>query len=418
MQLIVLYRAFRSYDIFIMTYIIRISLFQNGERLPVLLYEETWQPVVLPLRYIVDERRDTKQAGTIEREIRVIKWLYEWADRREINLEEFLRAGKTFRPGEITGFCRYLRSLRNGKVIGSIGGSVENSVSVLSPQTFNSYINVAQAFLSWAAREFIPRSTPEREVRMSVTEAKDKIQRAFLTNRMGGRNAQKMGLTPEEVSQLRRVIKPGSADNPFKPSYQFRNQLIVELFLNTGIRRGELLKLKINHLPQGAKQTLTVMRFPDDISDPRRYEPQVKTLGREIPIPKSLAKDLWQYVQNHRVKGKHQFLFTSHRGGVPLNLFAVNAIFAFLVEKCFPQLKGKLHPHVLRHTFNDSLVREGKEMGWSDQQIEKTQKYLNGWSENSLMPERYTHRTIQIQAMELAEKYQESLYAESKENEF
>lgn len=362
------------------------------------------------MRYIVEERRDIRQVGTIEREVRVIKWLYEWADNCRINLEEFLRAGKLFSAGGITGLCRYLRTLRNSKVVGAVGASVE----ILSPTTFNSYLNVVQAFLSWAAREFIPNNTPEREIRLAVENARDKIKRAFLTNRMGGRTAHKTGLTEEELTLLRNAIDPQSPKNPFKPACCFRNKLIIDLLLHTGIRRGELLKLKIKHLPQGSKETLTIERLPGDKSDPRRNEPQVKTLGREIPLPKPFAKMLWEYVTNHRIKGNHQFLFTSHRRGAPLNLSTVNSIFARLVEKRLPHLKGKLHPHILRHTFNDNFVRKGKELGWSDEKIKKTQKYLNGWSENSAMPEHYTRLTIQMEAAELIEKYQLSLYGDEK----
>jgi integrase len=393
-----------------MKYVTRISLFESGERFPVLLYEDTFQPVILSLRYVVEERRDTRQVGTIEREVRVIKWLYEWTDNRGINLEEFLRAGKLFSAGEITGFCRYLRTLRNSLVVGAVGGSAE----ILSPSTFNSYLNVVQAFLTWAAREFIPNNTPEEQIGIAVETARDKIKRAFSTNRMGGRTAHKIGLNEDELTELRSVIDPQSPKNPFKPACRFRNQLIILLFLLTGIRRGELLKLKINHLPQGSKQTLTVMRFPGDKSDPRRNEPQIKTLGREIPVQKPFAKMLWEYAEKHRVKGKHQFLFTSHQKGAPLNLLTVNSIFAQLVKKSLPHLKGRLHPHILRHTFNDNFVRQGKESGWSDARIEKTQKYLNGWSENSAMPEHYTRLTIQMEAAEIMEKYQMSLYEDEK----
>lgn len=393
-----------------MSYVVRISMFQSGERFPVLLYKENMQPVVLAMRYVVDERRDTKQSGTIERDVRVIRWLYEWADKLGFDLEQFLREGKTLSAGEITAFARYIRSLRNDSIAGSLNLKKDDSVSVLSPSTFNAYLNVTQDFLCWAARQFIPLNSSEEDIWHKVAEAKQKTSRAFLNNRMTGKNPAKLGLTPEEVSELRRVINLESPDNPFKPSYRFRNKLIVELFLTTGIRRGELLKLKLNHIPQGIKETLTVMRNPDDKDDPRRIEPQVKTLGREIPLPKDLTKELIEYMQKYRKRGRHQFLFTSHRGGAPLNVFAVNSIFAALVDKCFPHLKGRLHPHVLRHTFNDNLVSTGKHLGWSDSQIMQTQKYLNGWSENSLMPEVYTRRTIQMQAMELAEKYQDSLY--------
>ena len=53
-------------------------------------------------------------------------------------------------------------------------------------------------------------------------------------------------------------------------------------------------------------------------------------------------------------------------------------------------------------------------MGWSDAKIEKMQKYVNGWSENSAMPEHYTRLTIQMEAAELMEKYQMSLYEDEK----
>jgi hypothetical protein len=58
-------------------YFCRISIFPSGERFPVLLSVETCQPVVLPTRYVIDERRETKQTGTISRDIRVLGWFYE-----------------------------------------------------------------------------------------------------------------------------------------------------------------------------------------------------------------------------------------------------------------------------------------------------------------------------------------------------
>jgi integrase len=68
------------------------------------------------------------------------------------------------------------------------------------------------------------------------------------------------------------------------------------------------------------------------------------------------------------------------------------------------------HPHVLRHTFNQRLMEEVQTLGWSDDQRRKVQTYLNGWSDGSRMPEVYTRRLIEIQAMELAERYQATLY--------
>ncbi len=144
--------------------------------------------------------------------------------------------------------------------------------------------------------------------------------------------------------------------------------------------------------------------------DVRRNEPQVKTREREIPVPKPLAVELWRYAQKYRRPGRHPYLFTSHRGGVPLDAAGVNGIFSLLVKRCFPNLQGKLHPHILRHTFNNRLMDKALELGWSDDRRNKVQTYLNGWSENSSMPEIYTRRLVEAEAMVLAEKYQAELY--------
>ncbi len=392
-------------------YITHIALFSSGERFPVLLHEDTYQPVVLPTRYVVDERRETKQPGTIIRDLRVLGWLYGWCDQCGIDLEARLRQGGMLAVGEISGFCRYLRARRNTVLIGSIGPSGQGQCGLLSPVSFNSYLGVIEDFLVWAAYEFIPAAIPVSEVRDSVETAKERIRRAFRSNKLGGRSAeQRYGLSAEEVDALRLVVKPGAAQNPFKKPLQFRNYLIIELMLATGIRRGELLKIKLHHLPQGPKTTLTIEHSPDDASDPRRNEPHVKTREREIPLPKLLAIGLWDYVRRHRRRGNHSYLFTSQRAGAPLDAAGVNWIFDLLIKRCFPHLKGKLHPHVLRHTFNQRLMEEAQTLGWSDDQRRKVQTYLNGWSEGSRMPEVYTRRLIEIQAMELAERYQATLY--------
>jgi integrase len=322
-------------------------------------------------------------------------------------LDSRLRSGQLINASEIIGFCRYLRARRVVSIVGSINSNGEEQSSVLSPKTFNAYVHVVEDFLIWAADQF---SSASDVVRDQVSAAKERVKRAFRSLYIGGKSAPKEGLADEDLAELRKVIKPGAKQNPFKKTLQYRNYLIVELMLATGIRRGELLKLKISHLPQGPKTTLTIERSPDDRSDPRRREPQVKTREREIPIHKTLAIDLWKYVQAYRRKGKHPYLFTSNRDGMPLDAGGVNWIFSFLAKKCFPHLKGRLHPHIMRHTFNSGLLARSEALGWNDDQRQKVQKYLNGWTEESNMPEVYTRKIIAAKAMELAEEYQRTLY--------
>lgn len=396
-------------------YVCHTALFPTGERFPVLLYENSYQPVVLITRYVIDERREICQSSTLERDTRVLKWFYEWCDLSKIDIEERLRTGKTTAKAEVTGFCRYLRARRNEAIVGSIGthkGQGRSGSPVLSPKTFNSYIGVVESFLVWAAYEFIPVRTPEDAIRENLRSAIKSIKHVFRSVRKGGHTvSNRRGLTRAEVEEIRQIIKPGAARNPFKKSVQFRNYLIFELMLATGIRRGELLKIKLKHLPSGPKVTLSIVRSPDDRDDPRRNEPQVKTRIREIPLHKQLRVELWKYVQKHRKKsGRGHYLVTSLRGGGPLNLGGVNGIFSFLVKKQLPHFKGKLSPHTMRHTYNEWFVELADSLGWPEGRIKDVQRYLNGWSERSTMPVHYTRRVIEAQAMEIAEKFQDALY--------
>jgi integrase len=283
----------------------------------------------------------------------------------------------------------------------------------MSPETFNSYIGVIQDFLLWAAYEFIPTSTPEETVRETLRFAVNRLKRSFRSNLKAGKSIpNRCGLSPQEIEKIRAVIEPSATTNPFKKCVRFRNWLVFELMLATGVRRGELLKLKLQHLPVGSKTTLSIIRAPDDKADPRRHEPQVKTRIREIPLHKSLARMLWRYVEQNRcVNEKAQtYVFTGTRGD-PLSLGAINWIFSSVAKTRIPNLEGKLSPHTMRHTYNEQLVEIAESLGYTQKQTEEMQRYLNGWSEISAMPTRYTRRIIEVRAMEIAESYQSQLYA-------
>lgn len=380
----------------------------NGERLPLLLYRDSFQPAILATRYIINERREKRRVGTLLRDVRILEWFYEWSYNNGLDLESRLRQGNNLTPSEVTGFCRYLRDRRNSKLIES---NEQNGHPVLSPTSFNAYIRIIEDFLIWAAYEYLPFITPRKKNRDTLEDVRERIHRAFHSNKILGRLPRKRyGLSQEQIIKIRKAIEPGSTQNPYKLSVQFRNYVIIELLLATGIRRGELLKIKLTHLPRGTKTTLSIEGVANDETDSRRQEPQIKTLDREIPIPKTLAISLWEYVKKCRKKGNHPFLFTSNRNGKPLDLGGVNWIFEILVKRCFPDLKGNLYPHSLRHTFNNLLLEKSIEMGWKEEQIRKVQIYLNGWTDNSKMPELYSRRVTEAMAMELAAQYQATLY--------
>lgn len=205
-------------------YVCHTAVFSSGERFPVILYRDTYQPVALPIRYIIDERRENNKSGTLARDCRVLSWFYEWCDARKIEIEIRLLAGDILTKAEITSFCRYLRASRSEVLVGSIGTSNAHGKGhdkVLSPETFNSYIRVVESFLLWAAYEFIPVATPEETIRETVKGAIQRIRRAFSSNHTSGHTiSTRCGLRRKEVEEIREVIRPG-AHNPLEGAPNF-----------------------------------------------------------------------------------------------------------------------------------------------------------------------------------------------------
>ena len=390
------------------------AVFSTGERFPIVLHNETLQPAVLATRYLVDERREVRQASTVERDARVLCWLYEWCVQVGIELEETLREGDALSPGQLRGFARWLRAQRATKIIGAVGVAEPAEVSrlpLVSPRTLNDYLAVVAGFFVWAVEEFTCKACSEEDIRQRVERAKGRVERAFRAFRATSsvERPKRYGLTTEEMAELRELAAPGGRRNPFRISLQFRNSLLIETLLATGLRRGELLKLRVCDLPQGPKQTLTVLRQPDDPADPRRDEPRVKTRSRELPLPRRLAVDLHRYVQGDRGACRHRYLFVSSRGGNPLTGSGLGKVFGRL-RRCFQDGTRPLHPHLLRHTFNDQVMEKARNMDLPDDIRIKVQNYLNGWVEGSTQSEVYTHRYVEAEAMRLVEGFQSSLW--------
>ncbi|MDT0559577.1 tyrosine-type recombinase/integrase [Ichthyenterobacterium sp. W332] len=144
--------------------------------------------------------------------------------------------------------------------------------------------------------------------------------------------------TAEEVEQVLNTIE-------FKDDFQgYRDRLIIELLYVTGIRRAELIELKLNHLELECK-TLKVL-------GKRNKE-------RVVPLIQSIESTMSKYLKYRNelpciVDG--QYLFLTNKG---LKLYA-NVIYR-LVNQYFTNVssKEKRSPHILRHSFATHLLNEG-----------------------------------------------------------
>lgn len=88
-------------------------------------------------------------------------------------------------------------------------------------------------------------------------------------------------LDKEQLDSLFSILAPSSNLNPFSEKVQKRNNLIF-LFLHCfGLRAGELLNLRIGDI-DFSESTIAIRRRANDKTDPRVYQPLVKTCERKL----------------------------------------------------------------------------------------------------------------------------------------
>jgi len=83
------------------------------------------------------------------------------------------------------------------------------------------------------------------------------------------------GLTYQQENILYEAIQPGHPANPWGSKAQLRNCMIVNMLLATGMRRDELLSLKLPDIDLG-QNMVAIRRISDTANDLRLYRSNVK----------------------------------------------------------------------------------------------------------------------------------------------
>jgi integrase/recombinase XerC len=147
---------------------------------------------------------------------------------------------------------------------------------------------------------------------------------------------------PFKIKEFNEVIEALGQGNDFT---SLRNKLIVELFYSTGMRRAELIGLKINavHIET---QSLKVL-------GKRNKE-------RLIPLIPSVVNTIRNYlIVRQEMKLETDFLLVTEKG---------NKIYETLVYRVINNYfskvstKVKKSPHILRHSFATHLLNQGADL--------------------------------------------------------
>lgn len=412
-------------------YLVKLIRTADGERLPCLVDRGTGLPDFEATLWVVSSLRSKNLASeTIAQALRSLIVLYLALRSCEVNLNERLGTGNFLSPAEIEAIAKAcsVTVLASAKAFGDIDRldtqktskvtsleklrmsrtkrAKEEDVGIGTASIRMGYI---RAFLKWRANKAI--ACAGNEMKANLIALRDLVDEELQnkTPRVNERATieQRMGIDRHMQERLLSIVAPTNPQNPWTGErIRLRNQFIVNAFLTLGLRRGELLGIRVGDFNPQAREML-ILRRPDDVNDPRLHEPNAKTRDRVLPVSYELHVLMKKYLmlRHEPVRGRHDFLIAANTGA-PMSKSEVNRIFDML-NQVFPE---KVSPHVLRHTFFENLAYDLHRAGKNDVEILNILTRLGGWNDTSNSPRRYTKRFAQERAAEAGLALQTKLY--------
>lgn len=369
-----------------------------GERLPMLVRWDSAIPCETVLRWTILERRGHVAASTIVADLRAVQRLYEWAELAlDIPLDKHIVEWHRLTIKQIYSLAQYVKTSGNTVIGGSIGGKDK----MLTPAAFNHRWRKIELFLRWASQMYATDENGQRGQQQAITKARTRIERLFRQQQVGESvSAVVRVLTSEEWEKVQCAIDIENEEMWPDPSVRFRNHTMIYLAINTGLRVGEVLKLRLDQIPRGHEEHIVVKRNPDDPNDSRAEEPQAKTNERELFVPASVRSALGAYVTRYRLRSRSPYVFLS-QDGRPLSLRGARHI----VERIGRVANMSLNWHRFRHTFLDRVYESvADEPNGKDLLRE-----IAGWrSETSAEP--YVRMQRRRKANEFLAEYQGALF--------
>lgn len=405
-------------------FLVRTLTLAGGERLPLLVERATGVPPFKPNIFALTEVRQRNRAtATILRTLRELIVLFDFLADHGISLDERMWSGRFLALGEVDALAQRCRVFAGGEDQNPESTPLGPDPKMLSlekvrmrrakaapeavaPQTAANRIRTLHAYLTWLTSSFLSENslpdTLSGNLRAVVADALGALLRRIPS--FQGRNVlgQREGLPDEVLDRILTVVNPESPENPWRDRFvRSRNVLIIYMLRKLGLRRGELLNIKIPDIDFRNNQ-VGIYRRADDPNDPRVNQPRVKTRDRILPLSESLVEAIEHHIRKERslVPGahKHGHLFLTERRGKPMSLDALNKLFRVLRERV-PDLPDDLSPHVLRHDWNDEFSKKMDAKGVSEEEEKRYRAYLQGWSPTSATAQTYTRRHVRNKAM-------------------
>lgn len=356
-----------------------VHVFAEGERVP-MLHDEQGIPLFYPTLFATSQLRNAGAAvNTIRNKLADLVVLHRWEQANGRDLIAEFRTGRFLTLADVVSLRDFAKlDMRELKPIGAgskkRGGGVvdflEARVASSPAQTTiggQQHFNRISTFGDYL--EFVASVLTQHQSSTRIAQDIARMAKTIRKHRPRGLAKQKdedpdLRSPPSDlVERFMEIGAEGDPRNPFlNPEVRLRNTIIFGLLRHTGMRRGELLSLRLDQIDLGQEPHVWVRRNQDDKHDSRPYQPVTKTKERPLPIPEALANQIDRYMLKVRPTiapaRKHPYLLVSHRKGStwgkPLSASALSS-------RIFPRMRAvdsafkAIHPHALRHHFNYEL---------------------------------------------------------------
>jgi integrase len=423
-----------------MRLVIRNYIEPSGQRNATIVNSETGLPEFWPTLYASSQLRARGNAhSTLKSHLLAIIYLYRWASIRNIDLEARIISLKGFSINEVDSLVTLLRSRISELPPSSSSSSnivkidsarkkplnvwkaLEEQPRQITPSTFNDRLDYIGRYIAWLCDYLSDQNErASSEHRESVTETGVWFRKALFNMKSVEPNttfSKSKTISNADIRIILESISPISPLNPWQGiETRIRNFAIVYALLDTGLRSGELLSLKLKDIIHAKKDAkgLKVVRRQGAKDDPRINQPSSKRNEREVPLSESAFKALDLYVTSVRNKipqaAQTDYLFISlsnNQRGMPLSSLGA------ITDMIRNETGINLTPHKLRHTATWRYCTIQKKQGrkWDEFVEQLILKF--GWSsEKSPSVRHYAKQFIKDQMFEAAIREQDELNGE------
>jgi len=358
--------------------VLSIHVLGDGERVP-MLHDDAGLPLFYPNLFATSRLRNAGAAvNTIRNQLSDLVVLMRWEQKLQRDLIEEFRNGRFLTVADVDSLRDFAKldmrhwqsdwkapTKENGEVVDLIEAKLamkRGLPAIGGQQHFNRLTTIADYL------EFVASVVTQHQNSAKISQDIARMAKTIRKHRPRGLskqvdgNLERSSPPTDVVERFMAVAAEGNPRNPFRDSsIQLRNAIVFGLARLTGMRRGELLSLRIDQFELGHEPQVWVRRNQDDPHDSRPYQPVAKTKERPLPIPESLANQIDRYIFQVRAKiapaRRHPYLFVSHHKGrhlgSPLSISALNQMFDRMRE--VDAIFDAIHCHAFRHHFNYEL---------------------------------------------------------------